>query len=77
MKIVLSPEQEASLEASAKQRNTSKEALAAEAVTAFLDHDVWFREEVEKGRASARQGRLIEHAEVVRRLYEHNLSSSS
>jgi hypothetical protein len=33
-----------------------------------VDHDEWFRDEVEKGRASAREGRLIEHDDVVARM---------
>jgi predicted transcriptional regulator len=30
-----------------------------------VDHDDWFRREVEKGRRSAREGRLLDHDEVA------------
>jgi predicted transcriptional regulator len=68
MEITLSLEQEALLDASATRLNRSKQALVADAVAAFLEHETWFRDAVEKGRDSVRQGRVIEHAEVARRL---------
>lgn len=68
MEITLSPEQEALLDASATERKQSKESLVTEALTAFLEHDAWFREGVEKARESARLGRVVEHDEVVQRL---------
>jgi predicted transcriptional regulator len=37
-------------------------------LTSSIDHDDWFRAEVEKGRAAARAGRLIEHDEVAARM---------
>jgi predicted transcriptional regulator len=33
-----------------------------------VDHDEWFRGDVEKGQASAREGRLLEHDDVVARM---------
>jgi predicted transcriptional regulator len=33
-----------------------------------MDHDEWLRVEVEKGRASANEGRMVEHDEVVPRM---------
>jgi predicted transcriptional regulator len=32
-----------------------------------MDHDDWFRGEVEKGRAAAREGKLLEHDDVAAR----------
>jgi predicted transcriptional regulator len=37
-------------------------------LTKSVDHDEWFRHEVEKGRLSAREGRLLDHDEVVSRI---------
>jgi predicted transcriptional regulator len=38
---------------------------------AAIDHDEWFRSEVEKGRASAREGRMLEHDDVAARMDRH------
>ena len=68
MEITLSLEQETLLDASATRLNRSKQALVAEAVTAFLEHETWVRNAVEKGRESVRRVRVVDHEEVVRRL---------
>jgi predicted transcriptional regulator len=34
--------------------------VAIDLLTSSVDHDEWFRAEVEKGRTSAREGKLIE-----------------
>jgi hypothetical protein len=33
-----------------------------------MDHDEWFRAEVEKGRTAAREDRLLEHDDVAARM---------
>jgi predicted transcriptional regulator len=33
-----------------------------------VDHGEWFRVEVEKGRAAAREGRLVEHHDIAARM---------
>jgi len=33
-----------------------------------VDHDEWFRREVDTGRRSAREGRLIDHDDVASRI---------
>jgi hypothetical protein len=42
--------------------------VALDLLTTSGDHDEWFRREVEKGRVSAREGRLIDHDEVASRM---------
>lgn len=42
--------------------------VALDLLARSVEHDGWFRTEVEKGRASAREGRLLDHDEVVARL---------
>jgi hypothetical protein len=42
--------------------------FARVAPASWIDHDDWFRREVEQGRLSAREGRLLEHDEVASRI---------
>jgi hypothetical protein len=37
-------------------------------LTNSVEHDEWFRHEVEKGRISAREGRLLDRDELVSRI---------
>jgi predicted transcriptional regulator len=67
MEVPLTKEQEKLLEEVAARSQKPKTALAVEAIEAYLDHERWFRQQVEQGRASARRGELLEHDEVVRR----------
>jgi len=53
------------LEQTAVRRNCSKEDVASEAIAAYLEHDAWFRAEVEQGREGAQRGDLVDHREVV------------
>ena len=46
----------------------SAEQLALDLLTSSVEHDEWFRREVEKGRASARSGRLLDRDELVARI---------
>jgi predicted transcriptional regulator len=42
--------------------------VALDQLASLVEHDEWFRAEVEKGRAAAREGRLIEHDDVAARM---------
>jgi predicted transcriptional regulator len=42
--------------------------VALDLLASSVDHDEWFRAELEKGRAAAREGRLIEHDDVAARM---------
>jgi predicted transcriptional regulator len=42
--------------------------VALDFLVSSLDHDEWFRGEVEKGRTAAREGRLIDHDDVAARI---------
>jgi predicted transcriptional regulator len=46
----------------------SVDQVALDLLASSIDHDEWFRTEVEQGRASAREGRLIEHDDVAARV---------
>jgi len=68
MEVPLTSEQERLLEQVAARSQKSKTAVAAAAIEAYLDHERWFHEQVERGRAAARNGELLEHDEVVERM---------
>jgi len=42
--------------------------VALDLLASSVDHDEWFRAEVEKGLAAAREGRLIEDDDVAARM---------
>ena len=46
----------------------SVDQVALDLLTTSIDHDEWFRREVEKGRVSARESRLLNHDEVASKM---------
>jgi predicted transcriptional regulator len=70
MEVPLTSEQERLLEQVAARTQKSKGVVAAEAIEAYLDHEQWFHEQVEQGRAAARRGEWLEH-DVVQRIEQH------
>lgn len=62
------PELEAKLTRLAAETGRSVDQVALDLLASSIDHDDWFRSEVEKGRASAREGRLLEHDDVAARM---------
>lgn len=68
MNVRIPPELEAKLARMAVESGRTASEVALDLLTSSVDHDEWFRAEVEKGRASARDGRLIEHEDVVARM---------
>jgi predicted transcriptional regulator len=44
--------------------------VALDLLASSVDHDEWFRAEGEKGRAAAREGRLIEHDDAAARMIQ-------
>jgi len=42
--------------------------VALDMLASSMDQDEWFRVEVEKGRAAAPEGRLLEHDDVAARM---------
>jgi predicted transcriptional regulator len=65
MTLQIPPELEAKLTRLAAQTGRTVDQVALELLASSVDHDEWFRREVEKGRVSAREGRLLDHDEVV------------
>ena len=64
MEISLGPEIEARLNRIASQDGTAPDQLVQELVANSLDHDDWFRGEVEKGLSSLDAGKFVSHYEV-------------
>jgi predicted transcriptional regulator len=62
--IDLDEEQKARLDALAQSREASPADLIVEAVTAYLEHDAWFRAEVQKGLDDVAAGRVHDWREV-------------
>lgn len=44
------------------------EQLALDLLATSVEYDQWFRREVEKGRVSAREGRLLDRDELLARI---------
>lgn len=68
MDLHLPPELEAKLSRLAAESGRNVDQVALELLTSSVDHDEWFRREVEQGCASARAGRLLDHDAVASRI---------
>ena len=68
MEVHLSPEKEARLQELASRTGRDAAQVVQVAVDRILEYEESFLAAVEKGRASARRGDLLEHDEVVQRI---------
>lgn len=68
MEISLAPELEARLARVASEAGKAADQVVQELVADYLDHDEWFRQEVQKGLASLDSGKFVSHEEVGRRI---------
>jgi predicted transcriptional regulator len=68
MNLQVPPELEAKLTRLAAETGRTVDQVALDLLASSVDHDEWFRQEVEKGRVAAREGRLIDHDEVATRI---------
>jgi predicted transcriptional regulator len=68
MNLQVPPELEAKLTRLAAETGRTVDQVALELLATSIDHDEWFRAEVEKGRVAAREGRLLEHDDVAARM---------
>ena len=68
MELRVPPELEAKLNRLAADTGRDPAQLALDLLSTSVEHDEWFRREVEKGRASAREGRLLERDELLARI---------
>jgi predicted transcriptional regulator len=68
--LQIPPELEAKLTRLAAETGRTGDHVALQVRASSLEHVEWFRAEVEKGRAAAREGKLIEHDDVAAR-FDH------
>ena len=68
MEISFGPELEAKLNRIASKAGKAAHQVVQELVASYLDHDEWFRQEVEKGLASLDRGKSVAHEEVRRQM---------
>ncbi len=71
MEIHFSAEQEARLRDIATQTGRGADEVVKEFVQTQLDHDTWFRTEVEVGLQQLDRGEYVTHEEVLRRMAPH------
>lgn len=65
MDLHVPPELEAKLNRLAADTGRNVDQVALDLLTSSVDHDGWFRRKVERGRATARKGRLLDHDAVA------------
>jgi predicted transcriptional regulator len=68
MEISLAPEVEERLARIASEAGKAANQVVQELVADYLDHDEWFRREVQKGLASLDGGKFVSHEEVGRQI---------
>jgi predicted transcriptional regulator len=68
MEISLAPEIEARLARIASEEGKAANQVVQDLVATYLDHDEWFRREVQKGLVSLDAGKFVSHEEVGREI---------
>jgi len=68
MNLQVPPELEAKLTRLAAETGRTADQVALDLLASSVDHDEWFRSEVEKGRTAVREGMLIDHDDVAARM---------
>ena len=68
MDLHIPPELEARLNRIAAETGRNADQVALELLGGSVEHDEWFRREVETGRTAAREGRVLDHSEVASRI---------
>lgn len=68
MDLHVPPELEAKLNRLAADTGRDPRQVALDLLASSVEHDEWFRREVEKGRTSAREGRLLDRDELLARI---------
>lgn len=74
MEISLAPELEAKLHRIASQTGKGPSQVVQDLVSGYLEHDEWYRREVDRGLTALDEGKFVSHEEV-RRQMEHLLGS--
>jgi predicted transcriptional regulator len=68
MEVSLAPEVEARLAKIASESGKAASQVVQELVASYVDHDEWFKREVQKGLDSLDNGKFVSHEEVGRQI---------
>lgn len=68
MEISLTPEIDAGLARIADEAGKPANQVVQELVAGYVDHDGWFKREVQKGLDSLDRGKFVSHEEVGRQI---------
>ena len=68
MEVSLAPEVEARLARIASEAGKAASQVVEELIASYVDHDEWFKREVQKGLDSLDSGKFVSHEEVGRPL---------
>ena len=77
MEISLAPEVEARLAKIASEAGKAADQVVQELVASYVDHDEWFKREVQKGLYSLDGGKFVSHEEVGRQIFEEIIAVAS
>ena len=68
MEVHPNPELQARVDRAAKANNRSPEEYVQQLVEHYVDHDVWFREQVKKGLDQLDRGEFLTHDQMGARI---------
>lgn len=68
MEVHLKPELQARVDRAAKESNSGPEEYVQQLVEHYVDHDVWFRQQVKKGLEQLDRGEFLTHEEMRGRI---------
>jgi predicted transcriptional regulator len=68
MEVRLKPELQARVDRAAKENNSGPAEYVQRLVEHYVDHDVWFREQVKKGLDQLDRGEFLTHEEMGTRI---------
>jgi predicted transcriptional regulator len=68
VEVHLKPELQARVDPAAKENNNGPAEYVQQLVEHFVDHEVWFREQVKKGLDQLDRGEFLTHEEIGARI---------
>jgi predicted transcriptional regulator len=76
MELHLNPELQARVDRAAKENNRGPAEYVRQLIEHYVDHDLWFREQVKKGLDQFDRGEFLTHQEIGDRIEQMFRSSS-
>lgn len=68
MEVHLKPELQARVDRAARENNSDSAEYVRQLIEHYVDHDVWFRAQVEKGLHQLNRGEFLTHKEMGARI---------